>query len=717
MSYEIKGDLKVGRNLQLGSVSDAQKGNITADTGGLIWSTDNSRVEVTDGTVFSPLSASAVAVKLNSVSGVDTQALGNATGSGEIIFYVNEDINSNAAILTVPSGQSLNGVTNGTFSFSNYADGTQFRVDDSAPGEWVVSVAGASQQTVRPFGYAELTVQDIVSELGLSLNDAGNNYTINVDNDPGAGSPLALFSGRAQGMTFIPATAATFPDGYDLAFGATTESAFQIEQAGDYTVQFQSPNIRDATQNDGGLVPLAALIDSDGTTVVSVKAAPMQSPADSQFSQFDFENVTAGQYIQVGLTTADQDNSGGDTIDIAVTIDVDDAQAADINIMQHASVTVFRNDTTETVLAGMVQPSPLNRFSVSKTAVQGTTPNTYPSQEQLTWDVVNVDTAIGFSGAEYVIPEGSAGPWRFSLALETDAAGTLDGQSTLQIVVNGTEVARTGFATAGDNVGGAGSNDINYGNVDVEVDVQAGDVVGAYVSMINGIGITGNPTTSYFQGRQLPTSTIVNPNALTPVDLHVFSATRTTTLNKGLSAYTFAEDGNWTINDSAGLNSGGNITIQNSGRYRLYINRGDTLGSSAEINVNGVQQVFSSNVDAGADFTSQEIIVDLVAGDIVTFEELAAAQNLFNINCIVQQLAPQSVIAYSPGQVEATSLEFIQVELSTDTASTADNGGNRADFDVVTRSSSTALSLSNGKVTLEANKRYKISAQAYTSNG
>ena len=88
----------------------------------------------------------ALSTVIDSSAGATVETLPAATGSGEIRYFVNHDV-TNSATLAVQAGESLQGVTDGTFLFSAYAAGTQFRVDDKAAGEWVVSVAGAGEQT------------------------------------------------------------------------------------------------------------------------------------------------------------------------------------------------------------------------------------------------------------------------------------------------------------------------------------------------------------------------------------------------------------------------------------------------------------------------------------------------------------------------------------------------------------------------------------------
>ena len=92
---------------------------------------------------------------IDSSAGAVTETLTASTGAGAISFFTNDNV-TNTATLAVQSGETLNGVTDGTFLFSNYASGTQFRADEVSGG-WVVSVVGASTQTNLAYGRASLS--------------------------------------------------------------------------------------------------------------------------------------------------------------------------------------------------------------------------------------------------------------------------------------------------------------------------------------------------------------------------------------------------------------------------------------------------------------------------------------------------------------------------------------------------------------------------------
>jgi len=97
-------------------------------------------------TIIAVEGSAVTAVLLNTESGADTITLAASAGLGATSFYVNDSVSTNAAVLKVQSGETLNGAVDGSFNFSNYANGTEF-IATEVSGGWVVSVAGASQQT------------------------------------------------------------------------------------------------------------------------------------------------------------------------------------------------------------------------------------------------------------------------------------------------------------------------------------------------------------------------------------------------------------------------------------------------------------------------------------------------------------------------------------------------------------------------------------------
>lgn len=133
--------------------------------------------------------AAVQSILVNSSGAVDSQVLPAAVGSGQINYYVNEDVMSNDATLTPQAGESLNGVTDGVFYFSNFPVGTQFRADDRGVGEWVVSVVGAAN--TESLHYYDIrgslidhttttTLTDTLIPLGSLQSDTAGSLTQNL---------------------------------------------------------------------------------------------------------------------------------------------------------------------------------------------------------------------------------------------------------------------------------------------------------------------------------------------------------------------------------------------------------------------------------------------------------------------------------------------------------------------------------------------------------
>lgn len=120
--------------------------------------------------IESEVEATLVATILDSSVGVDAQVLNAATGSGDTKFFANTDVASNDATLGVQAGESLNGVTDGTFYFSSYADGTQFVATDIGIGQWVVAVEGASTSTDLSYMIAAPSVDISIDTLDSTTN-------------------------------------------------------------------------------------------------------------------------------------------------------------------------------------------------------------------------------------------------------------------------------------------------------------------------------------------------------------------------------------------------------------------------------------------------------------------------------------------------------------------------------------------------------------------
>jgi hypothetical protein len=118
------------------------------------------------GRLRSPAASSELtSTKIDSSGGASVETLAASTNLGAVKLFTNIDV-TNSASLTVQAGETLNGVTDGTFLFSNYTAGTQFRADE-VNGGWVVSVAGAS--TTNTVELTTGSVNDITQVSGSTV--------------------------------------------------------------------------------------------------------------------------------------------------------------------------------------------------------------------------------------------------------------------------------------------------------------------------------------------------------------------------------------------------------------------------------------------------------------------------------------------------------------------------------------------------------------------
>lgn len=224
--------------------------------------------------------------RIDSSSSATIFTLDAATGANPGIVFTNASAQVNSASLAVQSGESLNGVTDGVFYFSNYGDRTQFLVTSPAAGEWAVSVMGASS-----FGARQTTVLDHTTEVtlvsgatslvfdttalaagtiainGLSYYDEGSMRYLNIDIALADDNPIVI----DLGSNAIPAGATIdwvsyVHDGNEnvggrgLAFNNITGSQFYINKANDLDGVFARVTIALSGVADGHVV-LAGMVE------------------------------------------------------------------------------------------------------------------------------------------------------------------------------------------------------------------------------------------------------------------------------------------------------------------------------------------------------------------------------------------------------------------------------------------------------------------------
>ncbi|MEM1225960.1 MAG: hypothetical protein AAGJ40_09685 [Planctomycetota bacterium] len=656
-----------GRIYQVVNTAAGFTERVPAD-GWQVFDRSNESVHNYDGIAWVRVASDLSATLIDASAAAITETLPAATGSGAVVLYANNDV-TNTATLAVASGDKLNGVTDGTFLFSNYDAGTQFRVDDVEAGDWVVSVAGASASTrlkrysirgvdanrtqlsgINAINLGSLVASDtlvggafelfeldddglrvgntvVIPDTGFYRFDITMNHTAaNLSGTSGqntdgvtlggirvnSGSPIWLMEDGGSGLPDILKASGyrnfTAGDVVELIFeadGASDEDwyiDFTLEQPADTEAVLAGMIVPTALATgrvdlatDQGLA--ASFADVAGMEVTLPNPGKyrvfgqvstyLDGSASSGNINTRLFNVTDNSAIDGSNTTVFGGGSTGtwnhgSSQYYEVELDVSAATTIRLQGELGGSLITASIDNTDTFLAFQQLPTStvvnpeavpvedLASFSVAKTdAVQTTSSNTYPAQELVTFNSVVRDTNSGYASNQYTVPAGKGGLWSLNLGIETVAAGILDGQSTLQIVVNGVEVARSGFATAGDNVGGAGSNDVNYGSLSKEVELNEGDVVEAYVSMAGGISLTAQSATTFFEGSQQTTRTItaLNPAFTEAKDLsylHAFPTGTLLTNGTGLTTTTASSRGTDIAN-----NGDGTFTLKSGYTYKL----------------------------------------------------------------------------------------------------------------------------------------------------
>jgi len=401
---------------------------------------------------YVPASA-AVATVIDSSAGAVAEVLPAATGAGAIVFFANEDV-TNTASLAPAAGEQLNGSVDGLFHFSNYAAGTQFRADDIAAGQWVVSVVGATS-TTDPVQTAPLT------EL------TSTSHTLITGTTPTTGQ-LAINSIRYidEGSSFRR----VYLDFY----------SFQDDQT--------------VLQLGAAVVPATAAIRSAYAAHGNGSSAPNAS--DHRPSIY----ITGVNEITVNRDNADQ--SGVSPIGIVLLVE--------------DSASTFSGG--QTVLAGMVTPTSLayaylnesetteegNMGSVAVVASSDATA-LLPTGQKLDLSTPAVsnssDVAIGADSLTVAVD----GRYEIDVNLGI-INNTVGARSLVQIARNDVELLAVGF-----NEGDATADRNHPVPVSWSGDLVAGDSI----AILIGTSAASNIFPSYYNisVKQLPTSTVVMPDA------------------------------------------------------------------------------------------------------------------------------------------------------------------------------------------------------------
>lgn len=196
---------------------------------------------------------------VDSSAAATTETFEASTATGVVRLFTNQDL-TNTATLAVQPGETLNGVTDGTFLFSNYAAGTQFRADE-VTGGWVVSVTGVANQ--KSLSYVSITDPDNgVGSLGSGNLDLDRSGLLILDDD---------------GLIDIATNRVVVTDAgkYEATFSSTVGS-------GDQLIYIKKNGIRIANTNA-----------DDGSSHPSVQV--ITDMASGDYFEFEYQSASASR--------------------------------------------------------------------------------------------------------------------------------------------------------------------------------------------------------------------------------------------------------------------------------------------------------------------------------------------------------------------------------------------------------------------------------------
>lgn len=245
--------------------------------------------------------------KVDSSAGATDKVLEAANGTNQAILFTNADVQTNTAKLSVQAGESLNGVVDAEYIFSNFPDGTQFLATSPAAGSWNVSVVGTTTSVDRSYhiqgvlndynpvaGFNGVDMSTLVSGGALTLNEsdsagwrtAGNTLTV----------PTGLGGKRYRINVTIwhPSTAITGPSSQgDLGspYPAIVYNGTEIGLGG----------IDSTTGTPEGMAGSIELLLSDGDTIVPGYGGGIVETGEDFYVQISINPVSVGDYVLAGM--------------------------------------------------------------------------------------------------------------------------------------------------------------------------------------------------------------------------------------------------------------------------------------------------------------------------------------------------------------------------------------------------------------------------------
>ncbi|MGH1490579.1 MAG: hypothetical protein ACRBK7_14510 [Acidimicrobiales bacterium] len=608
--------------------------------------------------------STAVATVLDSSAAPVVETLPAATGSGAILFYSNEDVASNSASLAPASGEQLNGVVDGTFLFSNYAAGTQFRADDIATGQWVVSVVGASTETsLAMFSMTGDTNNSVISTTGdqINLSDQSG-HTVLVDTHG------MLVGDELQ----IPTSGL-----YSLIASLGTNNTL--------SANFQDTTIRVRVN---GVEVLRAIGRDDRDSLGS--------------SNHSLPQATTHGILQ---------------LDAGDVVTFHENNTADVASLR---VSLAQLPTHERVLAGMVTPEAISSVVYSLSADASGLVCPFDEGQGDTSVITNSAGTITLpAGKKYkIIPYASR------------QAASLDYE--LYDVTNGVVLER--YST--DPSGAAGVDKPYYLTTVVDTDIQIREGNNDFTVTWNGRddGFTSfpdalKPWSCFIDIEQLPVSTVVLPDALTPEVLHrgVFRISSDWTNPSGNNAWQAIQFDSASHDTAGGFTPASySYTVPADGDYHTDVvisYRNNTAASNdpqrVAVRLNGTSELLAIqhdisdqlDTDGWLPVTLSGLLPGLTTGDVLTVEVFDADDAMIHLaadsSWSIQQQPTSTVI--DPGSVPVEQLSTVQVSF---TGTVNDSTATHYGFDetLFTRGSDLTLSGTGSVQGLKAGRTYRLFA-------
>ena len=316
------------------------------------------------------------------------------------------------------------------------------------------------------------------------------------------------------------------------------------------------------------------------------------------------------------------------------------------------SIIVNELPSTTSVLAGMVVPTDLSQLQAFLSANQLAV-----AADAVNWDDIDFNKGskieLNTTNGQVTLQKGS-----YTLSATLSPSSSSGFSFSWYDVTNSSLVGSPTTANSGGLGKGSATNNHDV-NVETETVfelrfINVSGSISAYASSSDWGGAS-------LRVRELPTSTVVNPEGLVPEDLHFYGTSSSTGGTTASSAtFKFSDAALDVKNDAHGLLVGDTLVIQNSGSYKIdfsYYNTSSNPVGDRVIKVNG------NPVSATFANTSMVLSLrwagDLNAGDVITIDYNGAAFAWRGGSFTLQQISTKTVL------VQPTTDAYSETEILT----------------------------------------------------